>query len=212
MNPLDYDDDDFYADDAAPLWPAVAVAALAVVVGVWSCAGRAQDFANVGGAAPVQIERVVGFTVDPIEVLTKQSVEWLCGYIAILSSARSSPTSPVHVPGQRPMKCVENTASPSSPGGTLPPPFTNARVTYAAGIVTIEAAPQFTRVELLIDSRISSPWYRGTRTLVNGRATFGLPPEALDGAEHLLDVRLYTVEMDRPHRPDGYPVRAVLAP
>lgn len=219
--PLDYDDDDFYArDEHKPLLWLLWVAVVCLILWGLSALARAQDFNNLAGAQPVQVTRPiqvganVAITVDPLEVLSAQSIDYLCGYIAILSSARSTPSSPVHVPGQKAMKCTENTAPPESPGGTLPPPppIVTARVTYAAGVVTVEAASQFVKVELLIDGRTSVPWYYGSRTLVDGRATYTLRPEALDGAEHLLDVRLYTAAMDRPHRPDGYPVRVVLAP
>lgn len=220
--PLDYDDDDYYArDEHKPILWLVWIAVVCLILCGLSALARAQDFGNVAGAVPVEVERPVQiggnvrFPVAPLEVLSKQSIDYLCGYIAILSAARSSPTSPVHVPGQKAMKCVEDTAPPESPGGTLPPPgppIVNARVSYAAGVVTIEAAAQFTKVELLIDGRTSVPWYYGSRTLTNGRATYTLRPEALDGAEHLLDVRLYTAAMDKPYRPDGYPVRVVLAP
>lgn len=220
--PLDYDDDDFYArDEHKPLLWLLWVAVVCLILWGLSALARAQDFGNVAGKVPVEVERPVQiganvrFPVDPLEVLSQQSIDWLCGYVAILSSARSTPSSPVYVPGQKAMRCVENTAPPESPGGTLPPPpppIVNARVTYAAGVVTIEAASQFTKAELLIDGRTSMPWYYGSRTLVDGRATYTLRPEALDGAEHLLDVRLYTAAMDKPHRPDGYPVRVVLTP
>ncbi len=219
---LDYDDDDFYArDEHKPLLWLLWVAVVCLILWGLSALARAQDFNNLAGKVTVEVERPVQiganvtFPIDPLEVLSAQSVDWLCGYIAILSSARSTPHSPVYVAGQKSMKCVENTAPPESPGGTLPPPpppIVTARVTYAAGVVTIEAAPQFTKVELLIDGRTSVPWYYGSRTLVDGRATYTLRPEALDGAEHMLDVRLYTAAMDRPHRPDNYPVRVVLAP
>lgn len=223
---LDYDDDDFYArDEHKPLLWLLWVAVVCLILwglSALAAAARAQDFNNLAGKVTVEVERPVQiganvtFPIDPLEVLSAQSIDYLCGYIAILSSARSTPNSPVHVPGQQRMRCVvDDTPIPPSPGGTLPPPpppIVTARVTYAAGVVTIEAASQFTKVELLIDGRTSVPWYYGSRTLVDGRATYTLRPEALDGAEHLLDVRLYTAAMDKPHRPDGYPVRVVLAP
>jgi hypothetical protein len=92
------------------------------------------------------------------------------------------------------------------------PSYTNATVNYAAGVVTIEAAPRFAKVELLIDSRDISPWYQGVKPFVNGKATFALPAAAKDGLDHLLDVRLYDDAVAGVHRPDKYPVRAVLAP
>jgi hypothetical protein len=98
------------------------------------------------------------------------------------------------------------------PAPTPAPTFTYGRVSYVMGTVTVEVAPRFTKVELLIDSRDVSPWYQGAKTVIDGKATFVLPVAARDGAEHLLDVRLYDPAVAGVFRPDYYPVRAVLAP
>lgn len=101
-------------------------------------------------------------------------------------------------------------APPPPPEPPPVPAFTDARVAYAAGVVTVEAKADFDKVELLIDSRDVAPWYQGLKTLVNGKAEFTLPPAAMDGAEHLLDVRLYKTNAPGVFRPDGYPIRAKL--
>jgi hypothetical protein len=125
-------------------------------------------------------------------------------YIGPLDNAKSSSRYQFTIPAG------ESAPNPLPPA--TPPAFTSGRVSYAAGVVTIEAAPRFTRVELLIDSRDVAPWYQGVRTLVDGKATFTLPAAARDGAEHLLDVRLYDPAAAGVFRPDGYPTKAVLAP
>lgn len=101
---------------------------------------------------------------------------------------------------------------PPPPPPVVAPPFVNGRVSYAAGVVTIEAAPEYARAELLIDSRDIAPWYLGVKTFAGGVVTFAVPTAARDGAEHLLDVRLYKTDLPGVFRPDGYPTRAVLAP
>lgn len=125
-------------------------------------------------------------------------------YIGPLDNAKSTARYQFTIPA--------GDAAPVPPPPATPPAFVNGRVSYAAGIVTIEAAPRFNKVELLIDSRTVTPWYMGVRTFVDGKASFTLPAAALDGAEHLLDVRLYEPAMSAVFRPDGYPVRTVLTP
>jgi hypothetical protein len=107
---------------------------------------------------------------------------------------------------------IGNAPPPTPPPPAPPPAFTAGRVSYAPGSITVEAVPRFTKVEVLIDSRTVAPWYLGTRTFVNGVAVFPVPAAARDGAEHLLDVRLYEPAMDAVFRPDGYPTRATLTP
>lgn len=101
---------------------------------------------------------------------------------------------------------------PATPAPTPAPTFTRGVVTYVNGIVQVQVAPEFTKVELLIDSRDVAPWYLGVKNVVDGRVTFEVPPAARDGKEHLLDVRLYKADAPGVFRPDAYPCNAVLAP
>lgn len=127
-------------------------------------------------------------------------------YIGPLDNAKSTSRWKFTIPAAPPVV--------DQPIPQPPPPmaFTNGRAYYSGGVVAVEAAPRFTKVELLIDGRTVAPWYYGTRTFVDQKATFTLDPAARDGAEHLLDVRLYDPAMDAVHRPDGYPIRATLTP
>lgn len=134
-------------------------------------------------------------------------------YIGPLDNAKSTARWAFTVPAESTLP----PGIPPPPGSTPQPPivsepFVSGRVSYQAGSVIVEAAAAFDRVELLIDSRDVAPWYQGVKRIENGRATFALPPEAKDGREHLLDVRLYKPDAPGVFRPDGYPCKAILAP
>lgn len=131
--------------------------------------------------------------------------------IGPIDNAKSATRWKFTIPADPPVVVPPPTDAPI-PQPPPPASWTNGRAYYSGGVVTVDAAPRFTKVELLIDGRTVEPWYRGVQTFVNQKATFDIPLAARDGAEHLLDVRLYEPAMDAVHRPDGYPIRATLTP